>query len=345
MTSSTVLPQFAVFDFQYFELFTLCVDSDALKQNPLGDPLVRRMPMMIPKGASPAGGWPVVLMLSGFTGNGPQTFNIKTFQIPTPELLDQAASRGEAPRAIYVFCDAMTAWGGSQFIDSLGAGRYGTFISNEVPQALMASGLFLVSRDPNRWCVMGGSSGGYGALQLASKAPEKFGWVVALAPDSFFEASLLPEIRTALPFIRRMGGVAGVRAELTNGKLMKRKESHVILNAVAMALCYAPLKDGEPVWPIDAETGKVISEVWSEWTRHDPLEFLRARIANVLKINGFYLDAGDRDQFQLQYGTRQIRDLLRSVGANVHYNGFEGTHFDLGERRAPAWSWLATQWR
>jgi hypothetical protein len=31
--------------------------------------------------------------------------------------------------------------------------------------------------------------------------------------------------------------------------------------------------------------------------------------------------------------------------ANVHYAGFDGTHFDLGDRREPAWSWLAAHWR
>lgn len=300
---------------------------------------------MVPKGPAPAGGWPVVLMLSGFTGNGPQSFNIKTFQTSSPEILDAAAGTGEAPSAVFVFCDAMTAWGGSQFVDSAGMGRYGTYIANDVHAAVLSNASLRASRDPARWCVMGGSSGGYGALQVATRAPEKFGWVIALAPDSFFEASLLPELRTALPIIRRIGGVRGVADEIKSGKLMKRKDWHTILNVVAMGLCYAPLKGGEPVWPIDIESGKTMSESWHEWTRHDPLEFLRARIANVLKINSFYLDVGDRDQFQLQYGTRQIRDLLVSMGASVHYVGFEGTHFDLGERRLPAWSWLASQWR
>lgn len=338
---TTCLPQLAVLDFQNFDLQTLVIESIALKHNPLGDSATRRCPVMVPKGTAPAQGWPVVLMLSGFTGNGTQSFNTKSFEIGSPMVLDQAVDKGEAPRALFVFVDAMTKWGGSQFIDSEGMGHYETFVSQELTAAIHLK--FNASASSSRWCVMGGSSGGYGALHLATKFPDRFGFAVALAPDSFFEASLLPELRTALPIIRRMGGVTAVNAELLSGKLMKRKDWHVILNVVAMGLCYAPIENGEPVWPIDPESGLVVQTVWAEWTKHDPLEFLRSR--SVEKTVGIYLDVGGRDQFQLQYGTRQIRDLLKSRNVNVHYVGFEGTHFDLGERRGPAWRWLLSKWQ
>jgi enterochelin esterase family protein len=339
--NTSVLPHLAVLSYRNFDLGTLLVDSEALKQNPLGDPALRRCPVMSPKGAAPADGWPVVLMLSGFTGNGPSFFNVKAFEESSSLKLDAAAERGDAPLAIYVFVDAMTFWGGSQFIDSDGMGRYETFVVEDVCAAVASA--FSVSRSHERWCVMGGSSGGYGALRLVSAHPSKFGVAIALAPDSFFEASLLSEIRTALPVLKRMGGVRAVREELASGKLMKRKDWHLLMNVVAMGLCYAPLVGGEPVWPIDAETGVVVPNIWAEWLKWDPLEFLRHR--DVKAAEAFYLDAGDRDQFQLQYGTRQVRDLLKTMGANVHYVGFEGTHFDLSERRLPAWAWLAGLWR
>jgi S-formylglutathione hydrolase FrmB len=300
---------------------------------------------MTPKGARPSSGWPVVLMLSGFTGNGLQTFNIKTFETGSPDILDRALGNGEAPRAMFVFCDAMTSWGGSQFIDSEGMGRYASYVLDEICPALILK--CHATEDSNFWCVMGGSSGGYGALQLSTLRQgeaRRFGTAVAIAPDSFFEASLLPELRTALPLIKKMGGVEKVREEVKAGKLSRRKEWHVILNAVAMGLCYAPLKNGEPIWPIDLDSGLVREDVWREWLKHDPLKFLGERAAAAKSVR-FYLDVGDRDQFQLQYGTRQIRDLLKNNGCDVHYVGFEGTHFDIGDRRLPAWTWLAQFWR
>ena len=330
--NTNVLPHLAVHEYENFELHTLVIESEVLRQNPLGDSTRRTCPVLVPRGND----LPVVVMLSGFTGNGPTAFNVKSFEVGGSIKLDRAVSRGEAPRAVYIYVDAMTFWGGSQFINSPGMGRYEDFLVNEVCEAVKAK--FPVG---DQWCVMGGSSGGYGALHLASKYPERFGVAVALAPDSFFEASLLPEIRTALPILTRMGGVRAVRDELISGKLMKRKDWHVILNAVAMGLCYAPLENGEPVWPIDPETGLVIESIWAEWSKWDPLVFLSKRKL----ASSFYLDAGDRDQFQLQYGTRQIRDLLRKQGADVTWVGFEGTHFDLGDRREPAWRWLSGLWR
>ena len=218
---TNVLPQLAVHSYENFELRTLVIESEVLRRNPLGDSARRTCPVLVPPGKD----LPVVIMLSGFTGNGPTAFNVKSFEVGGTTKLDEAVSRGEAPKAIYVYMDAMTFWGGSQFINSEGMGRYEDFLVNEVCDAIKQN-----FSTGDQWCVMGGSSGGYGALHLASKYPEKFGVAIALAPDSFFEASLLHELRTALPIITRMGGVKAVRDELLNGKLMKRKDWHVILN-------------------------------------------------------------------------------------------------------------------
>jgi len=315
------------------------VESPALNVNPLGDPVRRHNPVLVPKGR-PFAPWPVVLMLSGFTGNGPSAFYKKAFEPVTAEILDRAVSRGEAPRAVYVFCDAMTSWGGSQFIDSVAVGKYATYVSRDLVGAIRSE----LQVRPSGWCVMGGSSGGYGALSLASDHPEIFDYVIAIAPDSFFEASLLGEIRTAMPVIQKLGGVAGVREELKSGRLQKRKEWHVILNAVAMGLCYAGDASGAVDWPIDPKTGIIHEPAWTKWLVHDPLEFLPKRSENVSKWKACLLDVGMRDQFHLQYGTRQLVSVLRaSLGDRLDATEFDGTHFDIGDRRPEAWNWLVTK--
>lgn len=326
-----------------FMVQTLSTESLVLKDNPHGDPSTRFHPVMVPRGTAPPEGWPVVLTLSGFTGNGPNSFNQKTFETNLPSTLDACVSRGDAPKAIYVFCDAMTYWGGSQFINSGGMGRYEDFIADEIVEAILAS--FPASRSSDRWCVAGGSSGGYGALSLASHRPERFGYAAAVAPDSFFDASLLHEIWTAMPTIEKVGGMRGIQNEFETGRLRKRKDSHVILNVVAMGLCYASDGRGDIEFPVDPRSGKLLPEIWRKWKRHDPLEFLRDRAPNVLQIKSIYLDVGTKDQFHLQYGTRQIFDLLKDLGATVSYREFEGTHFDIGDRRPEMWKWLLAQWK
>lgn len=329
-------------DLKHFRSVTLFVESPSLQGNPLGDAHVRRTPVLIPKDVPPRSGWPVVLVLAGFTGNGPNYFNLKSFEDNFPTLLDRCVGQGDAPRALYVFCDAWTSWGGSQFINSRGTGSYADYISTDLVAALTQA--LPVASESRYWCVMGGSSGGYGALSLASQTPERFGVVAALAPDSFFEASLLPEIWTAWPSIQKLGGVAGVKQELDSGKLTKKKEWHAVLNTIAMGLCYAPDAQGGFLLPIDPQTGVLKPEVWKVWKAHDPIEFLRERANSVKQISQVLLDVGFRDQFHLQFGSRQIRGILEDLNVPLRYSEFDGTHFDLGERRPEVWRWLKSIW-
>jgi enterochelin esterase family protein len=236
----------------------------------------------------------------------------------------------------------MTYWGGSQFINSEGTGRYEDFVLNELVQAVKSE--FSVSNDRRKWCVSGGSSGGYGALHLATRRPDVFGVAAAIAPDSFFEASLLPDLYTALPVLTSIGGIGGVRREIEAGRWMKRKEAFPVLNAIAMGLCYAPTSNGNIEYPLDAETGILKPEVWAKWKRHDPVEFIKERSNSAARLDLVYLDVGTKDQFQLLFGTRQIRDCFHDLRVSCDYSEFEGTHFDIGERRPNFWKWLKQNW-
>lgn len=325
---------------KHFDLRTLVSESEVLKANPLEDSSVRYHPVLVPRTPVPDGGWSVVFVLAGFTGNGPNYFNRKTFELNLPQTLDACVERGEAPSALYIFCDAMTSWGGSQFVNSAGTGRYEDFIAQELVSLVKAK--FDVSSLADRWAVVGGSSGGYGALHLGSRYPQNFGHVGAIAPDSFFEASLLPEVWSAAPTFTKLGGVSGVAAEKANGRLFKRKDAHTVLNAVAMGLCYAADGRGDFDFPIESRSGVLIPEIWQRWKAHDPITFLRERPVNQLK--SIYLDVGVRDQYHLQFGTRQIFDVLSAKQAKVTYRDFEGTHFDIGERRPEMWKWLKEVW-
>ncbi len=327
--------------FQCFDVKTVVVTSPSLAGNPLQDPVVRWTPVLVPKEAS--SDTPVVVILAGFMGNGPSYFNLKTFESNLPQSIDKHCLLGEAPKAFYVFVEAMTAWGGSQFINSQGTGKYENYIVEDLLPTLRA--VFPeISLDPKKWCVTGGSSGGYGALHLASRHPRLFALCAALAPDSYFESSLLPDLYSTVPVIGRLGGVEGVRNELQAGRLMKRRDAHKILNTIAMGLCYCPNSRGGVEFPIELETGLLKEEAWARWKMHDPCEFLRVLSDNLLNLEGVFLEVGRRDEFCLYYGARQIRNLLTEVGVNPHYVEFDGGHFDLSERRPNIWKWLLQYW-
>lgn len=337
-----ILENFRAYDVKNFKMQTLVVDSEVLKHNPLCDPARRYNPVLAPAGLGP---WPVVMVLAGFSSNAPFYLNAKFNEANAVQVIDQAVARGEAPEALYVFVDALTSWGGSQFINSSATGRYEDYIMTELIPAVKTQ--YPVSGQPADWCITGGSSGGYGALHLGSKYPEVFGKIGAVAPDSFFEASLLPDIYQALPLWEKYQE-SGIKAleELRNGRLMKNKNWHSLLNAFGMAACYAGKGNhGDFEFPVIAKTGERNPEVWQRYLEKDPIHFLPQRLGALKKLSGIYLDVGSRDNFHLQYGVRQIVNILKKNAIEYEVVEFDGTHFDISERRLEIWKWLVNLWR
>ncbi|QLY26921.1 esterase family protein [Bdellovibrio sp. KM01] len=335
------LTNYRAYEVHNFQIETLQIRSQCLKDNPLNDSATRFNPLLLPKNKGP---WPVVLVLGGFSGNAPFYFNAKFNEQNTIQVIDQACSRGEAPEALYVFVDALTTWGGAQFLNSSAVGNYQDYIMTEIVPALSH---YPVSKDPKEWCVMGGSSGGYGALQLASLFPETFGLCAAIAPDSFFDASIINDLYQALPVWEKYGQ-SGLRVleELRNGKLTKFRNWHSLLNAFGMSACYSPKgSSGDFHFPLDPRTGNKIVEIWEHWLEKDPVHFLPKRRDALRKLHALYLDVGTKDNFHLQYGARQISAVLTGMGIAHDYVEFDGNHFDIGERRPEVWKWLTTYWR
>lgn len=341
--TAQVFDRLEMYPLDALKIQTLVVESEALKSNPLKDPFVRFNPVVVPRVGAPKGGWPVVFFLSGFAGNGSKAFSDKGFDLNTVQELDRAVIRGEAPRAIYVFVDAWTFWGGSQFLNSAGMGNYQNYILNELIPLLKTN--FPCQSDSEFWAVMGGSSGGYGALHLASLAPEVFSRCAAIAPDCFFEASLLPEVFLAIPLIEKMGGVSEVKVALEKGLFLKRRNAFSALNAIAMSLCYSPAKNKDGLeFPVSRLTGVRDEGVWNKWKQKDPIYFLSQRKDKIKNLTGIFLEVGKHDQYHLQYGSRQIKEILKPISNSFHYSEFDGSHNDIGERRTMVWKWLQTSW-
>ncbi|MFP5519026.1 MAG: alpha/beta hydrolase-fold protein [Bdellovibrionia bacterium] len=339
--NTSLLDHLNLFDLQCFDIKTLRLECKSLINNPLQDSTLRSIPVLVPKSVKPP--YRVVLVLAGFTGNSPFYFNGKYSEDNFVQKLDLQCQNRLAPEALYVFVDAMTSWGGSQYLNSAATGNYEDMITQDLRIALHQH--FTVSSSPEDWCIMGGSSGGYGALHLVSKFPQYFGVAAAIAPDCFFSASLVNELYLALPTWEKYqeSGLTVLNA-LRNGQLKKQKNFHSILNAFAMSACYSPKgNNGDFNFPVSPASGNFIPDVWQHWLEKDPIQFLVQRdfYNSSCKL---YLDVGNKDQFHLQYGARQIHLLAEKNQFQHHYSEFDGNHFDIGERRPELWSWLQTQW-
>src|SRR5919198_1259829 len=78
-----------------------------------------------------------------------------------------------AAPCLVVFVDAWTSLGGSQFIDSPGTGRYGSYLCDEVVSFVDAH--YRTLAGPAHRGIMGKSSGGYGAMVTPMLRPDRFG--------------------------------------------------------------------------------------------------------------------------------------------------------------------------
>src|SRR6516164_5931984 len=110
------------------------ITSELLKDNPLGDPYERPLWVYLPPGydAEPDRRYPSVYVIQGYTGHLVMWANRNPYRQPFTETADAVFAAGEAPPAIVVYIDAWTAYGGSQFVDSPGTGRYHSYLCDEV---------------------------------------------------------------------------------------------------------------------------------------------------------------------------------------------------------------------
>lgn len=334
--NSLLLP----FELQNFDAFNLIVESKALRGNPLGDPSTRHNYILVPKNSE--GPLPLVFHLSGYFSTGYQNFTSKTLQSNFVQKLDQTLTLKKSPQAVHVFVEATTYWGGSQFINSPGCGEYEDYLLNDLYLAVCKE----FEIDPKRQCVLGGSSGGYGALHLISVKESPFNIAFAAAPDSFFEGSLWPELLQAAPQILKFKNLKDIKKKIDDEELQDKKSFFNLANVIAMAHCYSPknsIDKNKIEWPIDLYSGETKKDVWRRWKRHDPIEFLKKR-EKYLKNKEIHLDVGLYDNFHLQYGTRQIYSKLKSMKVKCELTEFSGNHFGLSVRKLLFLDKLAKRW-
>jgi hypothetical protein len=114
---------------------------------------------------------------------------------------------GEASPAIVVFVDAWTRYGGSQFVDSPGTGRYHSYLCNDVV-AWVDTHYRTLPAAQHRG-ITGHSSGGFGAFVTPMLRPDLFGALAAHAGDALYEYCYLPEFAKAVAPCATTGVTSG----------------------------------------------------------------------------------------------------------------------------------------
>jgi len=304
----------------------LPVESDLLRANRLGDPHVRTLPVWLPPGYDASSErYPVVHYLVGFTGGGESKLSWKPWSETVPQRLERLLAAGRIAPMIVAFPDCFTRLGGSQYIDSSVCGPYAAHLTQELVPLVDRMLRTKASREHR--AVVGKSSGGFGAMVHGMLHPDVWGAVGCHSGDAGFELCFGSSLGKTLEEIARWGSVAAFLAQFEDKQKRGVHEVHATMH-LAMAACFDPLPehiDGFCL-PLDLHTGELIPERWERWLAWDPVQMIPQHEDALRSLRLLFIDCGNRDQYLLHYGARQMVSRLKAAGIAHEYEEFSDNH-------------------
>ncbi len=308
------------------------IASDALRGNPLGDPFVRRVPVYLPPGYESGNArYPVVFVLTGFTGRGTMLLNDSAWDETLPQRTDRLIADGKVQPMILVMPDCFTRIGGSQYLNSSAVGQYEDHVVKELVAFVDKKYRTIADRDHR--ALVGKSSGGYGSVILAMRHPDVFGLMASHSGDMYFELCYKPDLIHALRALKKFGGLDKFWDEFPTVH-PKDGDFNAMLNTIAMAACYSPNSTAPHGFdlPFDTETGELRGDVWQRWLEWDPVYLIDKLLDALRSLRLIYLDAGLRDEFNLQYGARIFAARLKARGIQYIHEEFDDGHMNIPYR-------------
>ena len=308
-------------------IVNLQLESEILKNNPLGDKFVRDLFVYLPPEYDAAKNYPTVYFLSGFTGRGKMMLNDKPFAPNLAERLDLLISSEKIKPLIAVMPDCFTHYGGSQYINSSATGNYEDYLIEEIVPFVDAN--FSTNSDRNFRAVTGASSGGYGSLVLSMRHADVFGLCASLSGDCYFEISMLPDFGKAFKAIK--GDPKALVEKMWDEESKKGKNDFDGLNIIGMSACYSP-SGADFDLPFDLETGEIRADIWQKWLAHDPVRLVEKYSENLKSLKLLLIDAGTRDEFNLDIGANVLCKKLREFDIPHIREKFDDGHFNIAYR-------------
>jgi hypothetical protein len=323
------------------------VRSEALQGNPLGDPSDRPVWVYLPPAydVEPDRRFPTIYVIQGMTGQLDMWANRTAFRPTMLELVDELFGGSDpAPPAIVVFVDCWTSYGGSQYLDSPGTGRYHTYLCEEVVGAVDTRYRTLADRDHR--AITGKSSGGYGAMITPMLRPDVFGALATHAGDALFEVCYVPMFAEAARALRDRYGGSFERfwVDFRSRPAMTRPDDAPLLESYGYAACYSADDDGTVRLPFDTTTGELVPDVWERWLRWDPIRMARTADGAVAlrSLRAIWIDAGSRDEYFLDLGAEAFRAACVAAGTvEPRFELFDAKHGAIEYRYPLAFRHLA----
>ena len=247
--------------------------SPHLARNLLGDPDERDLFVYLPPGYEASDRhYATAYLLHAFGQDAgglvaPPT-DRQRWSPPLEDVLDPVFGRMGAPPLIVVVPDGTCRFGCGQWTDSPTSGSFASYVAEDVVAHVDATYRTIPAARSRG--VLGFSSGGIGAWNLASTRPDVFGAVAVLSADSYFELthrSMTYEYYDS------------IWPEPPDGPVEGNDLSWLVH---AYAAAYSPNPDRAPYFvdlPVAWPDGELVADVWDRWLLHDPVVNCRLRVS------------------------------------------------------------------
>jgi hypothetical protein len=310
------------------------VESEALADNPLGDPATRPVAVYLPAGydAQASRRYPALYVLHGYTGDVTALLSARPWETNVFQWADRLMREERMPPAVVVLVDGFTRLGGSQYVDSVHNGRYGTYVVRDVI-GHMDKTYRTVPSEGGR-AVLGKSSGGFGAMHLVLEHPGSFAAFASHSGDSYFRYAHLPAFATVHRTLEPYGFDLAAFVEAFERKHKRAMTEYTTMEMLAYTAAYSPRSATafDLDLPFERASGALRDDVFARWLALDPAERIATHRAQLTRLRLRYLDCGRRDEYNLDVGARVVAERIRELGLSVRHEEFDDDHRNVGYR-------------
>jgi enterochelin esterase-like enzyme len=328
------------------------IAAPSLIGNQLGDPAEREIAVYLPPSyaVETERRFPVVYFLGGFNAPVDAYLPGGIYGSLVTGAVERAMVEGEVAEMIVVVVSGCNALRGSFYVDSPVSGDWERHVVQEVVGHVDAR--YRTEASPSARGLSGHSMGGFGALNLALRHPEVFGWCYALSP-SLLEPDGLAELMPFENGARVAAFLAGTErwrewplAEAQRLAGAWRADAvktgdRVTVFTHAYGAAFAPSEEPTALgfdYPFSQEPDGLHLDAGCWWRWEAGLGELGAKVARyqggAVKLRGLVFEYGRREENGwVVRGCEALSAALTAAGVAHTRTVFDGGHSDQLEER------------
>ena len=295
----------------------LVVESDALADNPLGDPARRPLyvyrppgveldhPRPLPAGVRDPGLHRADRHVAVAHARSSRRWSSASTRCspPAPAPTRSSCSSTRGPRAAARSSSTRRRRAATS---TTCATRSCAFVDERYPDARRAA---------TTAGLTGKSSGGYGAMVVPMLRPDVFGALASHAGDALFECCYLRTSRASRATLRdHFDGSYEVFFErLADGRPLRLRTLRQAVRGVRLRVRVLARTSTGPARRCCRSTsrpGRLIDDVWALWLEHDPVRMAHRHADALRSMRRIYLDAGRSDEYFLDLGAQAFAQEL-----------------------------------